>query len=158
MLAVIKEIGIFIVIAQAILYFVPGENYVKYVKVLVGIMMIAKLISPVFSLFSGEIFDEKKWEEVMLAENMEWVEMKTIKTENYETIYTEIEEELRDKLNRTPPEGYNVEKVLIEETQKEEYRITLIIEAQGSNSRSEEELKQYYEQLLQTKNLQLQIR
>lgn len=158
MLAVIKEIGIFIVIAQAILYFVPGENYVKYVKVLVGIMMIAKLISPVFSLFSGENFDEKKWEEVMLAENMEWVEMKTIKTENYETIYTEIEEELRDKLNRTPPEGYKVEKVLIEETQKEEYRITLIIEAQGSNSRSEEELKQYYEQLLQTKNLQLQIR
>ena len=36
MLTMIKEIGVFVVIAQAILYFVPGEHYAKYVKVLVS--------------------------------------------------------------------------------------------------------------------------
>lgn len=61
MLTIIKEIGIFIVIAQAVLYFVPQEVYAKYVKVLIGIMIIAKLASPVFLLLRGEA-----WENIVL--------------------------------------------------------------------------------------------
>ncbi len=33
MVQIIKEVGIFIVIAQAVLYFVPGESYVKSIEV-----------------------------------------------------------------------------------------------------------------------------
>ena len=57
MIEIIKEIGIFIVIAQALLYFVPGETYAKYVKVVIGIAMIAKLADPVLSLFTDNTTD-----------------------------------------------------------------------------------------------------
>ena len=40
MVSVVKEICIFMIVAQAVLFFVPGSVYVKYVRVLVGIMMI----------------------------------------------------------------------------------------------------------------------
>ena len=62
MLGMVKEIGIFVIIAQAILYFVPGEHYAKYVKVLVGLMIIAKIAIPVLNLFSG-----KEWEEIVFS-------------------------------------------------------------------------------------------
>lgn len=62
MLTIVKEIGIFVVIAQATLIFVPKETYAKYVKVLIGIMVIAKLISPMFTLLSNET-----WEEIVFS-------------------------------------------------------------------------------------------
>lgn len=58
MLVMIKEIGIFVVVAQAILYFVPQEAYAKYVKVLIGLMIIAKIVFPIFSLLSPELWEE----------------------------------------------------------------------------------------------------
>lgn len=158
MIAIIKEIGIFIVIAQAILYFVPGENYVKYVKVLVGIMMMAKLISPVLSLFSGQVFDETIWEEKAYFADARVLEQEIIERENYKKIYAEIGKELQEKLNQSPLEGYEVEKVLIQEKNKEEYQISLVVDAPNQGNVSEEELKAYYEQVLQTENLLLQIR
>lgn len=66
MLTMIKEIGVFVVIAQAILYFVPGEHYAKYVKVLVGLMIIAKISVPVFNLFSGDAWGEIVFEGKLL--------------------------------------------------------------------------------------------
>ena len=58
MIEMIKEIGIFIVIAQAVLYFVPSENYVKYVKVIVGILMIVKIAGPILSFEAEEVLTE----------------------------------------------------------------------------------------------------
>ena len=58
MIEMIKEIGIFIVIAQAVLYFVPSENYVKYVKVIVGILMIVKIAGPILSFEAEEVLAE----------------------------------------------------------------------------------------------------
>ena len=40
MISAIKEICIFMIIAQAILFFVPGTSYGKYVRLLVGMMLI----------------------------------------------------------------------------------------------------------------------
>lgn len=62
MLTTIKEIGIFVVIAQAILFLVPKETYEKYVKALIGIMVIAKMISPMLSLLSNDT-----WEEIIFS-------------------------------------------------------------------------------------------
>ncbi len=70
MLAIVKEIGIFVVIAQAILYFVPKETYAKYVKVLIGIMIIAKITSPVFSLLSGETWEEIAFQGELLEQEL----------------------------------------------------------------------------------------
>jgi len=66
LLTMIKEIGIFVVIAQAILYFVPGEHYTKYVKVLVGLMIIAKILIPVVTFFSGDTWGEIVFEGELL--------------------------------------------------------------------------------------------
>ena len=40
MVEAIKEICIFVIIAQAVMFFVPGNAYMKYVRILVGILMI----------------------------------------------------------------------------------------------------------------------
>lgn len=71
MLEIIKEIGIFIVIAQAILYFVPGESYVKYVKVIIGIIMIARIVQPILSLTTQESIEDILLESQLFAEDME---------------------------------------------------------------------------------------
>ena len=54
MVSVVKEICIFMIVAQAVLFFVPGSVYVKYVRVLVGIMMIMGITGPLFGLFLSE--------------------------------------------------------------------------------------------------------
>lgn len=114
----LKEIGIFIVIAQAVLYFVPGEHYTKYVKVIVGIIMIAKLSQPILNLaFSGD------WEEI-LEQSLEFAgqaeygadsltaEDTAANSEN--AIYQGIEEELIRRLRENPAEGYQVQTVRLE--------------------------------------------
>ena len=48
-----KGIGIFIICAQSFLYFSAGKSYEKYVKLLIGVMILAQFVVPVRSLFSG---------------------------------------------------------------------------------------------------------
>lgn len=71
MLSMIKEIGIFVIIAQAILCFVPKETYAKYVKVLIGIMIVAQMASPVFSLLRGDAWDEIIFQGELLSKELE---------------------------------------------------------------------------------------
>ena len=54
MVAAVKEICIFVMIAQAVMFFVPSNSYMKYVRILVGVMMILKITEPVFGLFLDE--------------------------------------------------------------------------------------------------------
>ena len=115
MVEIIKEVGIFIVIAQAVLYFVPGQAYSKYVKVIIGIVMIAKMAQPVLTLMMGE-----EWEEI-LSQSMDLVQVQGIETEEFKVrsgeriILSEIEKELKDRLNENPIEGYIVESVSVKE-------------------------------------------
>ncbi|MBQ9928918.1 MAG: stage III sporulation protein AF [Lachnospiraceae bacterium] len=86
MLSIVKEVGIFIVIAQAILYFVPGEAYVKYIKVLIGVIMIAKLAFPVFAFLSGDGMEELTLQEERLLEEIQAGEEAFIRSDSYENI------------------------------------------------------------------------
>lgn len=99
MVAVIREICIFMIIAQAILFFVPGSSYMKYVRVLVGIMMIMRITGPFFELFLEE--GEKK----EIADAVEALERKIdlegkelILADNEREIYENIETELKNRL------------------------------------------------------------
>ena len=47
----IRNIGGFIICAQAIIHFRPKASYEKYLKVLVGIIVLVMLIVPCFKLF-----------------------------------------------------------------------------------------------------------
>ncbi len=48
------------IVAQAILFFVPGNTYGKYVRLLVGVMLILRLIEPLF----GFVIKEEKQQEI----------------------------------------------------------------------------------------------
>ncbi|MBD5393853.1 MAG: hypothetical protein HDR23_02705 [Lachnospiraceae bacterium] len=115
MVEIIKDVGIFIVIAQALLYFVPGPAYSKYVKVIIGIVMIAKMAQPVLAIMVGE-----EWEEI-LSRSMDPVQVQGVGTEEFKDrsseriILSEIEKELKDRLNENPIEGYIVESVSVKE-------------------------------------------
>lgn len=56
-----KRIGIFLVCAQSIMHFTAGKSYEKYIKLLIGIMVLGQFIIPVRTLFVGpenaEIWD-----------------------------------------------------------------------------------------------------
>ena len=47
-----KEIGIFIICAQSLIHFVAGKKYEKYMKVLIGMMILAQFVAPVRDILS----------------------------------------------------------------------------------------------------------
>ena len=54
MTEIIKETGIFIIVAEAMVYLSPSEVYAKYIKLIVGMVLVVRLALPVLSLISGE--------------------------------------------------------------------------------------------------------
>lgn len=113
MVAAIKEICIFVIIAQAIMFFVPDNSYMKYVRVLVGIMMILKITEPIFGLF----LDEEKEQEIadrilLLEQNMNLNSDAFVAEDNVMGIYESIEEELKARLKESGC-GYEILDVVI---------------------------------------------
>ncbi|MBP3603244.1 MAG: stage III sporulation protein AF [Lachnospiraceae bacterium] len=160
MLSIVKEVGIFVVIAQAILYFVPSENYAKYVKVLIGIMMVAKLISPIFSMLSGEGITEFDYRGEAFWESMEKTKIREMEGMTEEKIYENIRKEMKEKLNNNPMDGYVVEDVYIEETKDGTGKITILVQNEGAEKKGvgEEVLRKHYQELLKTEYINLQIK
>ncbi len=50
----IRQIGVFMICAQALIYFKPKGSYEKYLKLLVSAMILVQLLSPVATLLSGK--------------------------------------------------------------------------------------------------------
>lgn len=100
MVAVIREMCIFMIVAQAILFFVPGNVYVKYVRVLVGIMMIMGITGPLFGLFMNE---EKKQDirrrVESLEESIHAKEGSFTVPDNRQEVYGAVEGELKERLS-----------------------------------------------------------
>lgn len=118
MVGAIKEICIFVIIAQAIMFFVPGNSYMKYVRILVGILMILKITEPIFGLF----LDEEKEKEI--SEGIALLEQKIERNtggldvkDNRMEIYGSVTEELKNKLNSCES-GYKVLNVELTEDQR----------------------------------------
>lgn len=53
-ITILKQIGIFMVCAKTILHFKPQQKYDKYLKLLVGIMVMVQLISPLIAFLDGK--------------------------------------------------------------------------------------------------------
>ena len=159
MLSIVKEVGIFVVIAQAILYFVPSENYAKYVKVLIGIMMVAKLISPVFLILSGDEITERTYKGEAFWDSMEKTKIKEMEGMAEEKIYENIGKEIKEKLQKNPIDGFTVEDVRIEETKEGIGRITIFVKDVWSkkNDAEKETLRKHYQELLKTEYINLQV-
>ncbi len=99
MISVIREVCIFMIIAQAVLYFVPGSSYMKYVRILAGIMVILKITEPFFGL----LMDDGQKQEIqsrveMLEKAINESRGELQLEENYINIYEEIGDELKMRL------------------------------------------------------------
>lgn len=181
MIEMIKEMGIFIVVAQALLYFVPGNSYVKYVKVVIGIAMIAKIAEAVLSPFSGNAadgFDE------ILDQSFTFMEAEGESVEeaadekNKAAILKGLNDEIRLRLNEAPMNGFVVEEVSLRENlsgelqgisvtvseggRKPEIKIEKIPagtdEEDKETSQTEEKLKKHYGAVLEIPPEQIEIR
>lgn len=112
-MAGIRNTCIFMLSAQAIIFFVPGQAYAKYVRVLVGVMLILQICSPLLKLFwpegeYGQILQQGK--EIEEEIDRIWKENKT--EESSMGIYNGIERELKDRLAQATAE-YEVIQVRI---------------------------------------------
>jgi len=54
LLEFIKRMGIFLICAESILYFSPGNSYQKYIRVLIGFMLLMQFMIPVRAFLSGQ--------------------------------------------------------------------------------------------------------
>ena len=100
MVDAVKEICIFMIIAQAILFLVPVNTYMKYIRVLVGIIMIIRIMEPVLGLFPGEGTQQEIRQAIAMLENSIRSENPGVEIQDQETeIYKNIEEEVLEKLN-----------------------------------------------------------
>lgn len=53
LLGSIRQMGVFMICAQALIHFKPNGSYEKYMKLLVSAMILVQLLSPVAALLSG---------------------------------------------------------------------------------------------------------
>ncbi|MBD5500440.1 MAG: stage III sporulation protein AF [Lachnospiraceae bacterium] len=113
MIEIIKEIGIFIVIAQSVLYFVPGQTYAKYVKVIIGIIMIAKMTQPVLTLITGDEWEKIMEQTAVICDTQEFDTADFFTENSRNTILLGIEGELESRLADAPLDGYEVRKVSV---------------------------------------------
>lgn len=122
----IREIGIFMIAAQAVMHFAPGKQYEKYIKLIASVMVLLLFMNP---FVSGAEDIEAEWEygtkqmmqqleERETGQNSQNLWGNTI-VEN--TAMQQIEEEVQSRLNLVlGEEAYRVAEVEIqlEETAK----------------------------------------
>ena len=101
LIELIKKIGIFMIAAQAVIHFAPGQKYEKYMKLIVGIMILLQFLAPVYKILEGT---EADWSTRL--SNME----QELQTDGFavefqesgsaaEAMIKSIEEEIKSKLN-----------------------------------------------------------
>lgn len=110
----ISRIGIFMLAGQAVIHFAPGQKYAKYIKLIVGLMILIQFLSPINKLMGGMDID---WSEQLL--NIEaklngglYDDGSTQVNSLNASIIAGMEKEIKSKLNNEiSGEGYSVIKV-----------------------------------------------
>lgn len=111
-----KGIGIFIVCAQSVMHFAAGKSYEKYVKLLIGIMVLAQFVVPIRAILLGhdnaEIFES-------IGSFQEEIEAAMDSTEiTYEDtqLSQSLQEEIKGKLESIANEyDYSIKEAVINE-------------------------------------------
>lgn len=112
----IKKIGIFMIAAQAVIHFAPGQKYEKYLKMIVGIMILLQLLSPLYSIsVNAETDWNKQFQKIEeeIAQGMPEGILGEISNAGMgtttEKVIEELEGEIKTKLNKgIPDENYRV--------------------------------------------------
>ncbi|MDE7132340.1 MAG: stage III sporulation protein AF, partial [Lachnospiraceae bacterium] len=121
MLESIRQIGVFMIVAQTVMHFAANGQYEKYMKIIAGVIVLLLFIRPFISGSDGQVM---KWQEE-ITHIMEQIEARSEDFGNmaYEGGSTEalvirqIEEEITRRLNETATgHGCRVVKTTIELT------------------------------------------
>lgn len=113
----ISRIGIFMLAGQAVIHFAPEQKYAKYMKLIVGLMILIQFLSPVYKLMGGMEID---WGEQLSNIEVELEEGVlndggTQANSLNESIISGMEKEIKSKLNsEIMGEGYSVIKVAVD--------------------------------------------
>lgn len=100
----VKQIGIFMICAQAILHFKPSDKYEKYMKLLISIMVLVQILMPIVQCFSKEssaysyFFEQVEKIRTEMKQELEQMEVESIMQE--ETILQETREEVKTRINK----------------------------------------------------------
>ncbi|MBR6771366.1 MAG: stage III sporulation protein AF [Lachnospiraceae bacterium] len=113
----IRQIGVFILCAQCLIHFCAGKSYEKYVRLLVGIMVLAQFITPVSMLFFGAGRVELAAEVKRFGQELSEATQKNPYPEQREKdTFKALEEEMADRLSQKAEEyGFTLAEVKLDE-------------------------------------------
>lgn len=122
----ICKVGIFMIAAQAVIHFAPAQKYAKYIKLVVGIMILLQFLTPIHKITDGigedwdtQFSDMKAELELNLME-AEIEESNSVA----ESIIKNLEMEIKSKLNNEfANERYNIIKVDVDIKEADEWGI-----------------------------------
>ncbi len=104
MLQTIREIGIFMIVAQAIVHFAPGKQYEKYVKSISGVIVLLLFLKPFVEMAGGQwqtpsaVFE--RLEESVGMTDFPAASGVTAENAVEDAVVRRMEEEIADRLNR----------------------------------------------------------
>lgn len=121
LVGLIKKIAVFMIAAQAVIHFAPDIKYAKYMKLIVGIMVLLQFLSPIYGIMSGMGADFRQ-QLSDIGQGMEEFGNPgdfTSSSSTLETVENSMEEEVKSRLNRyllndTTEKRYTVTNVIIE--------------------------------------------
>ena len=106
----IKKIGIFMIAAQAVIHFAPAQKYEKYIRMIVGVMILLLFLTPVYQIFIKTAWEEPDWNEMTengLEVSVPELDMASNSVMN--SVVKQLEEEIKSRLNREmEEENYHV--------------------------------------------------
>ncbi len=118
-MANIRQIGIFMIVAQTVIHFAAGQKYEKYLKIIAGVIILLQFISP-FMSSSGDILARCQEEMRIAAEQAErqssmWQEEDYAFNHADSVALKKVEEEMKSRLNDViDGREYYIEKLSIE--------------------------------------------
>lgn len=108
-----RQISIFLLLGQTILHFAPGEKYEKYIKMLLGFMVIAQFAVPILSFGKKDRMEEYENNREMFTKKMDEA-LQTV-DEKWFLYNEQIEQQIERELE-------NAQTVLLEQRKTEEER------------------------------------
>lgn len=139
LLEFMKRLGIFIVCAQSLLHFTAGKSYEKYVRLLVGMMILAQFVVPVRALFLGrdnaQIWDQVERFQTEMSESLGQIEAEDFSANESDDVTAALEEEMKERLEEAAASlGYLVDRVEVR-TGEEEAKLTVIVIPEGEKGK-----------------------
>lgn len=143
MIDAVREIGIFMIAAQAAIHFAPGKQYERYIKSVSGMIILLLFLKPVLQL-AGDVWEEpqillEKWEEFTdMPDFSEGVHTEGVTGEVVSRMAAEIKERLNRELQK---DTYFVSRVSVRFTRERDAETeTLLPEVEiWMKGRAEEE-------------------